>query len=391
MWDRQKITQVLYRNVRSIDRLDTDLMKSTYWPDAIQDHQDPIYPIDYSGNAWEFCDFAISELAKIDRTNHRLSNVMIELNGDRAYAEAYVRAYHIAGKEGEKKEGILLGRYQNIMERRNGEWKILYRLTIFDANRSFDATEVWIDNFRNLGDRYPRDISYKVINRVSGKSKIAGPDDLVFYVNFHIKKEAVEEFKQRALGVINQMVKEDTFVSAFMHQDASDPTKFTLYERWSESSRADFMKNQLNGKDYRKAYEKSLPELVVSPREISFLNPVKAWVNPAAEPSDNDLAFYVNFYIKPEQVTKWKESAMEVINKMSAEKTFVSAFMHQDASDPCKFTLYERWNEPDMEAFMKNQLNSKAYRKAYEKKLPEMVKSPRTFSILKPVESWYRK
>jgi len=160
--DYQDITQLLYKNVRSIDRLDTDLMKSTYWPDAIQDHQDPINPIDYSGNAWEFCDYAVSELAKIERTHHRLSNIIIDMNGDKAYAEAYVWAYHYFKTPQGNKEGILLGRYQNRLEKRDGEWKIAYRLTIFDANQTFDATDVWADDFRNMGKRFPEDKSYKI-------------------------------------------------------------------------------------------------------------------------------------------------------------------------------------------------------------------------------------
>jgi hypothetical protein len=160
--DHQDITQLLYRNVKSIDRLDADLMKSTYWPDAIQDHQDPINPIDYSGNAWEFCDYAISELAKVERTHHRLSNITIDVNGDKAYAEAYVWAYHYFKTPDGNKEGILLGRYQNRLEKRDGEWKIAYRLTIFDANQTMDATDTWGDQFRNMGKRFPEDQSYEI-------------------------------------------------------------------------------------------------------------------------------------------------------------------------------------------------------------------------------------
>lgn len=157
--DHQEITHLLYRNVRSIDRLDVDLMKSTYWPDAIQD---PINPIDYSGNAWEFCYYAVSELAKIERTHHRLSNITIDINGDKAYAEAYVWAYHYFKTPDGNKEGILLGGYQNRMEKRDGEWKIAYRLTIFDANQTMDATDTWGDQFRNMGKRFPEDQSYVI-------------------------------------------------------------------------------------------------------------------------------------------------------------------------------------------------------------------------------------
>lgn len=160
--DYQDITQVLYRNVRSIDRLDLNLMKSTYWEDAIQDHQDPINPIDYSGNAWDFCDFAVKALSEIERTHHRLSNIIIDINGDKAFAEAYIYAYHYYKTSEGNKEGILLGRYQNQLEKRNGIWKISYRLTIFDTNQTNNASDTWNADFRNMGKRYPDDKSYKL-------------------------------------------------------------------------------------------------------------------------------------------------------------------------------------------------------------------------------------
>lgn len=101
-----------------------------------------------------------------------------------------------------------------------------------------------------------------------------------------------------------------------------------------------------------------------------------------------ELAFYVNFHVKPEAVEKWKESAKEVINQMSKEDTFIVCYMHQDAEDPNKFTLYERWAEPSMEAFIENQLNAKEYRKTYEEILPDMLQSPRTFSVLNTLQKW---
>ncbi|MCW8327847.1 antibiotic biosynthesis monooxygenase [Photobacterium sp. SDRW27] len=100
---------------------------------------------------------------------------------------------------------------------------------------------------------------------------------LAFYVEFNLKPEYIDEWKQGALGVIEKMSKEDTFVSAYMHRDANDPNKFTLYEVWSESSREAFFENQLNAKDYRKEYEENLPKMLTSPRSITFLDLLKEW------------------------------------------------------------------------------------------------------------------
>jgi quinol monooxygenase YgiN len=100
---------------------------------------------------------------------------------------------------------------------------------------------------------------------------------LAFYVEFNLKPEYVEEWKQGALSVIEKMSKEDTFVSAYMHQDAKEPNKFTLYEVWSEPSREAFFENQLNSKEYRKKYEENLPKMLTSPREITFLDLLHQW------------------------------------------------------------------------------------------------------------------
>ncbi len=104
-----------------------------------------------------------------------------------------------------------------------------------------------------------------------------------------------------------------------------------------------------------------------------------------------ELAFYVNFHVKEEFVEKWQMAAREVIDQMSEEDTFILCYMHQDAQDPNKFTLYERWAEPSMEAFIENQLNAKEYRKKYEEILPEMLETPRTFSVLNTLQEWRRK
>jgi len=205
---------------------------------------------------------------------------------------------------------------------------------------------------------------------------------LTFYVQFHLKPEHVGEFKERLEYVLESMTVEDTFVDCYMHQDTNDPTRLSVYERWTEPSAEAFMKNQLHAKEYRREYEERIPELLASPRVITFLEPEGEWVNPNLKPSDSDLAYYVDFQVKPERVDEWKREALRVIEQMAHEDTFISCTMHQDANDENRFTLYERWNEPSREAFMENQVKGKAYRDEYEKILPDMLRSPRIITFL---------
>jgi quinol monooxygenase YgiN len=106
--------------------------------------------------------------------------------------------------------------------------------------------------------------------------------------------------------------------------------------------------------------------------------------------SSSDLVFYVQFQVKPECVPAWKDAVIEVIDHMSTESTFVRCIMLQDLQDSNRFTLYEQWSEPSVEAFMQNQFEAKSYRKAYEEKLPSLLAYPRTASILSQLKEWHQ-
>ncbi|WP_028112515.1 nuclear transport factor 2 family protein [Ferrimonas kyonanensis] len=165
--DKQEITEVIHRHARSLDRMDGELMKSTYWEDAIEEHQDPIYPelFFYYDNAHQFVEPAMEGFKALKVTQHRISNVLIEVDGDRATAESYVWAYHVHQEDGVDKEGILGGRHFYKFERRSGVWKMIHRLTAFDWNQNLDATAMWSEEFnpKYLGQRDHSDPSYDYI------------------------------------------------------------------------------------------------------------------------------------------------------------------------------------------------------------------------------------
>jgi quinol monooxygenase YgiN len=101
-----------------------------------------------------------------------------------------------------------------------------------------------------------------------------------------------------------------------------------------------------------------------------------------------ELAFYVRIHVRPECVSQWRREVDVVIEHMSREDAFVSCYLHQDAQDPNLFTLYERWNEPSVEAFLRNQ--DKPYRQAYEAKLPALLQRPREAAVLVPLAEWHK-
>jgi hypothetical protein len=137
---KQQIQDCLVRYCRGVDRCDAEMLKSAYWPDAIDDHGT------FNGNAFEFVDGLIPALKGMDRTMHAISNPFIVVEGERATAETYCQAYHeFTGPDGGKVEMIVGGRYLDKLERRNGDWKIAYRLYVMDWNQNGPSTSNWTD------------------------------------------------------------------------------------------------------------------------------------------------------------------------------------------------------------------------------------------------------
>jgi ketosteroid isomerase-like protein len=153
--DKQEIYELLVRYCRAIDRCDEQLLRSVYHPDATDLHGV------FDGTASDFCSWVIPALRKLKKTTHRISNVIIEVDGEIAFSEAYFVAFHRFAKEGKDYDVLVGGRYLDRFERRNGIWKIAHRQVVFDWNRKDLSTEEWGSGFMIgdflLGQRAPDD------------------------------------------------------------------------------------------------------------------------------------------------------------------------------------------------------------------------------------------
>lgn len=105
--------------------------------------------------------------------------------------------------------------------------------------------------------------------------------------------------------------------------------------------------------------------------------------------SESDLVFIVELAVKPEHVAEWRADVHDVIERMATEDTFVSCSLEQDPDDPCLFTLYERWREPSVEAFVARHMG-KDYRLAYEARLPALLRAARTATVRRHLREWRR-
>lgn len=169
VWDRQEIEQLLYRLVRSLDRKDEALMKSCYWPEAIEELEDTITgQFQYNGKAWDFIPMAMQGFSNFNRTFHRLSSILTQVEGKEATAETYITAYHqFTDENGNEKDQFVGARQLYKFVKRNEEWRIMHRLSIWEWNRNIDNTALWVDpttvDIRYIPKRDKEDISYQFI------------------------------------------------------------------------------------------------------------------------------------------------------------------------------------------------------------------------------------
>ena len=121
----------ILRYARGADRRDMDLVRSTYHPDAYDDHGD------YKGGVDGLIEWIAKRHANISQSMHFLGNCLIEFLGDDiALVETYFSRRRVTAVTESKSEVIdneALGRYVDRFERRKGEWKIAHRVVVYDA------------------------------------------------------------------------------------------------------------------------------------------------------------------------------------------------------------------------------------------------------------------
>jgi ketosteroid isomerase-like protein len=123
--DRAAIAEVLARYCHAVDHLDWDELASVYHEDATDRHGA------YQGSAAGFLEWVKPQFTgRFTGTMHTISNVLIELDGTRAFSQCQVRADHLI--KAELGGGIFQfwGDYVDVFEQRAGKWKILHRIVV---------------------------------------------------------------------------------------------------------------------------------------------------------------------------------------------------------------------------------------------------------------------
>ncbi len=149
--DREAIRDVIARVARGEDRRSEGLLRSAYWPEA---------RIDFGVMAGGFDDYltwCVPGSPMIPVTQHMLGQSLIELHGDSAKVETYVQSYHRVVAEGGERDTAMGGRYLDVLEKRDGEWRIASRTMLYDWDRDLGVAADWSKGLMGMpfaGDHY---------------------------------------------------------------------------------------------------------------------------------------------------------------------------------------------------------------------------------------------
>ena len=154
--DKIEIVDLSSTYMRGLDRLDGETQRTAFWDDALLS-----YGV-YEGGPDGFVAYCQNALKAHAANHHFLGQIQVELAGDEAYGEVYYQAYHRVNNEaGEPRDLFISGRYVDMYERRNGEWKIAYRSELVDWVREEAAADSWFAGSKMIvGARKPADPLY---------------------------------------------------------------------------------------------------------------------------------------------------------------------------------------------------------------------------------------
>ncbi|KHK90283.1 nuclear transport factor 2 family protein [Novosphingobium malaysiense] len=151
-----EIRDLHIRYCRGADRMDFDLMRSSFHPDAVVDYGQFGTTVD------DLIAGAEEGLKTFLVTTHSTANQLVEINGDCAWAEHYTLATHRLSETDEAtlRDYVVSLRYIDRLERRAGTWKIAMRKLVVDWMRTDPVDAGQAAPKGELGRRDRSDPSY---------------------------------------------------------------------------------------------------------------------------------------------------------------------------------------------------------------------------------------
>ena len=156
--DRLAITDLIYRYCRAVDRVDIPLGHSIWHDDAMADYGADFY----QGKGRGAIDHICAQHRRTLHHSHQVSNILIELDLDRAGSEAYAIASLRAYRDEKLFQMTIWGRYVDRWSRRNGRWGLDHRLAIRDFDEIREVTPL---QHHDVARRDRSDPSYGALER----------------------------------------------------------------------------------------------------------------------------------------------------------------------------------------------------------------------------------
>ena len=152
------IKDVQIRYCRANDRMDFDLLRSCFHPDATIE-----FGI-FRGGVDDMVQAARTMLPTFLVTTHNTGNQAVDVHGDSAWAEHYAVASHrlAADEHGPLRDFVTAVRYIDRMECRQGDWRIAARKLVLDWTRTDPVPDAPPDPDVPRGQRDNSDPSYSM-------------------------------------------------------------------------------------------------------------------------------------------------------------------------------------------------------------------------------------
>ena len=172
--DRAEIERLLVSYCRAVDRLDMALLRSLFAQDArVQ------LGVFHDGGVEGFVPVVEGFMGSMERTQHSLSNVLIDLSGDEAASEAHVFAHHVErlaeGTDDGPYELIVGARYLTRYARTEGGWRISHHAEVMDWGTRRPMGD-WFAASQDMpkGQRGADDPSYGYLRRAASGGPTVG-------------------------------------------------------------------------------------------------------------------------------------------------------------------------------------------------------------------------
>ncbi|MFD1559523.1 nuclear transport factor 2 family protein [Paraburkholderia silviterrae] len=169
--DKDQIRDVMLRYARGVDRRDWELVRCAFFEDCTDDHAD------FKGRRDDFIEWVRErhDSPGLLKSTHFLGNCLVEFASDTiAVVETYFVARLEIAPEASGHRTMLdakhlespgisrvevFGRYVDRFEKRNDEWRVAQRRTVFDAMQSHlvEAAGSALNSAWTLGRRDPQD------------------------------------------------------------------------------------------------------------------------------------------------------------------------------------------------------------------------------------------